>query len=75
MKYAIEMDSGVLIYIPNFIKTDSDIQKLVWGDSQTRTQHSDLISFFSFFQNKDSRLKIKCNCKTIALKLRSFGLP
>jgi hypothetical protein len=28
MKYAVETGSGVMIYIPSFIKTVSDIQKL-----------------------------------------------
>jgi hypothetical protein len=29
MKYAVEMGSGVMIYIPSFIKTASGIQKLI----------------------------------------------
>jgi hypothetical protein len=29
MKYAIEMGSGAVIYIPSFIKTGSGIQKLI----------------------------------------------
>jgi hypothetical protein len=35
MKYAVEMDSGAIIYIPSFIKIGLGIQKLM-GDSQTR---------------------------------------
>jgi hypothetical protein len=35
MKYAVEMGSGVTIYIPSFIKTGSGIQKLIGVDSQT----------------------------------------
>jgi hypothetical protein len=32
MTYAVEMGSGVMIYIPSFIKTGSRIQELVaWG--------------------------------------------
>jgi hypothetical protein len=31
MKYAVEMGSGVIIYIPSFIKIGSGIQKLIWG--------------------------------------------
>jgi hypothetical protein len=31
MKYAIEMGSGAMIYIPSFIKTGSGIQKLIGG--------------------------------------------
>jgi hypothetical protein len=36
MKYAVEMGSGAMIYIPNFIKTGSGIQTLIGGgDTQT----------------------------------------
>jgi hypothetical protein len=38
MKYAVEMGSGAMIYIPNFIKIGSGIQKLIGGaftDTQT----------------------------------------
>jgi hypothetical protein len=31
MKYIIEIGSGTMIYIPNFIKTGSGIQKLIGG--------------------------------------------
>jgi hypothetical protein len=31
MKYAVEMGSGAMIYIPSFIKNDSDIQNLIGG--------------------------------------------
>jgi hypothetical protein len=31
MKYAAEMGSDVTIYIPSFMKTGSDIRKLVGG--------------------------------------------
>jgi hypothetical protein len=31
MKYAVEMGSGVMIYIPSFITTGSGIQKLIGG--------------------------------------------
>jgi hypothetical protein len=29
------MESGAVIYVPNFIKIDSGIQKLIKGDTQT----------------------------------------
>jgi hypothetical protein len=29
MKYAVEMVSGAMMYIPSFINTGSDIQKLI----------------------------------------------
>jgi hypothetical protein len=35
MKYAFEMGSGAMIYVPSFIKTGSAIQKLIWGVIQT----------------------------------------
>jgi hypothetical protein len=35
MKYAVEMPSGVMIYIPSFIKIGSGIEKLMRGHSQT----------------------------------------
>jgi hypothetical protein len=35
MKYAVEMSSGVMIYIPSFIKIGSGIGNLVGGDTQT----------------------------------------
>jgi hypothetical protein len=38
MKYAVEMGSGSMIYIPSFLKIGSGIQKLIGGgftDTQT----------------------------------------
>jgi hypothetical protein len=35
MKWAFEMGSGAMIYIPNFINLDSGIQKVIRGNSQT----------------------------------------
>jgi hypothetical protein len=31
MKYAVEMGSGVIVYIPSFIKIGAGIQKLMGG--------------------------------------------
>jgi hypothetical protein len=31
MKYAVEMSSGAMLYIPVFIKTVSEIQKFIRG--------------------------------------------
>jgi hypothetical protein len=44
MKYAVEMGSVAMIYIPSFIETGSGIQKLVGGDTQTHRQVGDPIS-------------------------------
>jgi hypothetical protein len=37
MKYAAEMGSGAMIYIPSFIKTGSGIQKLIVGGIHRHT--------------------------------------
>jgi hypothetical protein len=44
MKYAVEMGSVGMIYIPHFIKTGSSIQNVMGRDSQTHRQHGDRIS-------------------------------
>jgi hypothetical protein len=55
MKYAIEMGSDPMMYIPGLVKTGSGIQKLMgWG---IHRQHGDGISLLLFFHNKDSTLK------------------
>jgi hypothetical protein len=46
IKYADEMDSGAMIYIPRFIKTGSGIQKLLDGDTHKHRQEGDRISLF-----------------------------
>jgi hypothetical protein len=38
MKYAVVMGSGAMIYIPNFTRIVSGIQKLVWEGGYTDTQ-------------------------------------
>jgi hypothetical protein len=48
MKYAVEMCSVAMIYIPSFIKTGSGIQKLIGGDSEPHRQHDDRISLLAF---------------------------
>jgi hypothetical protein len=49
VKYATEMGSGAMIYIPSFIKIGSGIQKLIERDTQTawRSYNSTFI-----FKNK-----------------------
>jgi hypothetical protein len=56
MKYAVEMGSGITLYIPSFIKIGSGIQKLIERDRQT-CRNGGRVSLLSFFQNKESRLK------------------
>jgi hypothetical protein len=55
MKYAVEMGASAMMYIPNFIKIGSGIQKLMAG--YTDTQHGGRINLLLFSQNKGSRLK------------------
>jgi hypothetical protein len=50
MKYAVEMGSGSMIYIPSFIKIGSGIQKLIGKATKTHRQHGDIISLLSFFK-------------------------
>jgi hypothetical protein len=49
MKYAVEMGSGAMIYIPVFIKIGSAIQKLISGDTQTHRHQGDRINQLLFF--------------------------
>jgi hypothetical protein len=57
MKYAVEMGSAAMIYIPSFIKIDSDIQKIMGGGGNTQTAWRLHKPTFIFLQNKKSRLK------------------
>jgi hypothetical protein len=52
MKYAVEMGSDVMIYIQNFIKIGSAIQKLIVRAIHSHSQQGDLVSVLLFFQNK-----------------------
>jgi hypothetical protein len=36
MKYSVEMSSGVMIYIPSFIKIGSGIEKLIGGYTDSK---------------------------------------
>jgi hypothetical protein len=52
VKYAVEMGSGAIIYIPSFIEIGSGIQKLIgWGGFIDR-QHKDSISLLLFFREE-----------------------
>jgi hypothetical protein len=62
MKYAIEMGSGGMIYIPSLINIGSGFEKLTKGNSQTRRQHGDHKSLCLVLQNKE------CGLKTIVRK-------
>jgi hypothetical protein len=42
MKYAVEMASGGIIYIPGFIKISSGVQKLLGGATHTDTRRRSL---------------------------------
>jgi hypothetical protein len=44
MKCAVEMSSGAMIYVPSLVKIDSDIQKLLGGDTDTQKADGKVIS-------------------------------
>jgi hypothetical protein len=44
MKYVTEIGLDAMICIPSSIKTDSGIQKIMWGRGFTDAQHGDRIS-------------------------------
>jgi hypothetical protein len=48
MKYAVEMGSGAMTYIPSFIKIGWVVQKFIWRIHR-HIQHGDLISQLLFF--------------------------
>jgi hypothetical protein len=54
MKYAVEMGSGAMIYIPSFIKIGSGIQKLM---GRVHRHTDSMVSLNLFFQSKKGRLK------------------
>lgn len=47
MKYAVEIASGGMMYMPSFVKNGSDVQKLLGWD--THAQQGDLICLLLFF--------------------------
>jgi hypothetical protein len=52
MKYAVELGSGAMIYVPSFIKIGSGVQKLIgwWGgDPHTHTQTATGSHFYFIF--------------------------
>jgi hypothetical protein len=55
MRYAVEIDSGVTIHIPSFVKIGcpSYVDKVI----HRHRQHGYLISLFLFFRNKKNKLK------------------
>jgi hypothetical protein len=56
MKYAIEMSSCAMIYIPSFINISSALQTLIEGIHRyTYREHGDRISLL--FRNTESELK------------------
>jgi hypothetical protein len=79
MKYAVEMGSNAIIYIPDFIKIGSGIQKLLGGihmQTHRQRQQGDLISLILFFQNKESRpIKILYSANTSCTPLLYCPYP
>jgi hypothetical protein len=61
MKYAVEMGSGAMTFIPNFTETDSGILKLAGGYTQTHRDSKVIVKayLYIFFRNKETRLHIQ----------------
>jgi hypothetical protein len=51
MKYAVEMGSSAMPYIPSLRKIGSGIQRFIGEGTQTHKEHGDLISLLLFIQN------------------------
>jgi hypothetical protein len=62
MKYAGKTGSGAMVYIPSVINIESGIQKLM-GRIHRHKQQGGHISLFSFFKNKEIRLKTRTKQK------------
>jgi hypothetical protein len=58
MRYAVEMDSGAMIYVPSFMKIGSGIRKLMGGIHRHK-QQGYLISLFLFSAYYPYFVKIK----------------
>jgi hypothetical protein len=56
MKYAVEMGSGAMVFVPSVIKIGSGILKLI---GVIHGQNGDRVSLHLFFQNEESRMKRK----------------
>jgi hypothetical protein len=57
MKYAVEMGSGAMIYMPSFMYIGSGIENLVRGIHRQTDSNGDLVRLLLFCRNKHSRLK------------------
>jgi hypothetical protein len=58
MKYAVEMSSGVVVYIDTkFHKDWFRHPKVYRGNTLTYRQHGNLINLLLFFENKESKQK------------------
>jgi hypothetical protein len=63
MKYAVQMGSGAMTYIPSFIKTGSGIQKFIEGIHRYTDSMMIAYDYIYLFLNKESRLKIAVSLK------------
>jgi hypothetical protein len=50
MKYGVEMSSGVMMYIPSFIKIGSGIQKFMGGGDTQAHNNVNSSTYFHFFK-------------------------
>jgi hypothetical protein len=71
IKYTVEMNTGAMIYIPNFIQIASVIQRLIVG-GVLYSYYSDRISPLLFFGRKENRLKMSCLCTVLQVDSKGF---
>lgn len=67
MKYADQMRSGAIMYVPNFIRLVKAL-KIWWGiHIHTHTHKGNLISLVLFFQNNENRLMIATSASVVVV--------
>jgi hypothetical protein len=55
VEFAVEMDTGVMMYIPSFIKTGSTFEKLI---REIHREHDDRQRLLLFIQNKENKILV-----------------
>jgi hypothetical protein len=66
MRYVVELVSDAMMFISGFLKISSGILKLLWEggihrQTDTHTQHGNLLNLLFVFPSKKSRLKMARN--------------
>jgi hypothetical protein len=74
MKYAVKVGSGAVIYIPNFLKTDSSIKKLMSGEHKTYREHGDRMHWRSnqnwFAVDREMTIEVLSKSELASLRVK-----